>query len=227
MRLPNEPRILFDHFNSHDTLARAIPIYLEIVERYPKTKAAKDALYSAAVAHERLSDLNPYWRDIYQRGLFAGPRKINYADVRGMYPNYQLPASTYGWHPSTRTSNGGPGWAPAPKPAPKLTRTQRAERILKKVSDVIDAKITPRIKAIEDVYNGFWQSCCYALLIVVGILFTGYGSILGYYFWDKRPSHLPGQLTLLTSNDAALEDILDSDSRVAKLIDDNNRRLGP
>jgi hypothetical protein len=125
-------RLVFDHFQSHDTLARAIPIYLEIVDRFPETKAAKDALYSAAVAHERLSDLNPYWRAVYGNGLFAGPRRVTYDDVRRKYPNYQLPKATYGWEPSTRTVNGGPGWAPKPKPLPKLTTEQRVVRKLSK-----------------------------------------------------------------------------------------------
>ena len=73
IRLPNETLIIYEHFQSHDTFARALPIYLEVAERYPKTRAARDALYSAAVADERLSNLNPYWRNVYARGLFAGP----------------------------------------------------------------------------------------------------------------------------------------------------------
>lgn len=103
-----------------------------LVDRFPETKAAKDALYSAAVAHERLSDLNPYSRAVYETGLFAGQRRVSYDDVRRKYPNYQLPKATYGWEPSTRTVNGGLGWAAKPKPLPKLTTEQRVVKKLSK-----------------------------------------------------------------------------------------------
>jgi hypothetical protein len=118
----------------HDTIARALNFYLEVVNRYPHTRAARDAFYTAAVCHERLSGYNPYWRDIYSAGLHAGERMVTYADVRAAYPNYQLPRGTYGWQPSTRTVNDGPGWAAAPKPPPRPSgwarlRT-RADRFL-------------------------------------------------------------------------------------------------
>nr|MBA3353999.1 outer membrane protein assembly factor BamD [Blastocatellia bacterium] len=45
VRSPNESQIIFEHSQSHDTIARAIPIYLDIASRFPNTRAAKDALY--------------------------------------------------------------------------------------------------------------------------------------------------------------------------------------
>ena len=130
-RLPNEWQNLFDYSESHDTLARAIRLYLSIADEYPNTKAARDALYSAAVGHERLSDYNDYWRGIYERGLFAGPRFVDFKDVKRAFPTYQLPRGTDGWEPATRTVNGGPGWAPKPKPPARPTRTQKIDRMVR------------------------------------------------------------------------------------------------
>jgi hypothetical protein len=124
-RAPNETQILWNHMQEHDRLARALKIYLEVANRFPKTRAARDALYTAAVCHERLSNSNPYWRDAYEGGLHAGERMVTYADVKARYPNYQMPRGTYSWQPSTRTVNGGPGWSAPPKPKPRPTRMAR------------------------------------------------------------------------------------------------------
>jgi hypothetical protein len=124
-RAPNESQRLFAYMQEHETFARALKIYLEVVDRYPHTRAAKDALYTAAVCHERLSGYNPYWRNIYEAGLHAGQRMVSYADVKAAYPKYQLPRGTFDWQPSTRTVNDGPGWAAPPKPAPKPSRWAR------------------------------------------------------------------------------------------------------
>lgn len=131
-RLPNETRTIFEHLQIHDPWAKAIPLYEEIVAKYPESKVARDALYTIAVAHEKLEGRNGVWNEIYKRGLFAGPRLVKYNDVRNIYPNYQLPRGTYGWEPSTRTVNGGPGWAAKPKPLPRLTTEQRVVRKLGK-----------------------------------------------------------------------------------------------
>ena len=133
-RVVNESQMLFESTQEHERLARALDIYLDVVNRFPRTRAARDALYTAAVCHERLSDYNPYWREIYENGLHAGQRMVTYQDVKAAYPNYQLPRGTSGWQPSTRTVNGGPGWQPKPKPPKpplRLTRAARAERLLK------------------------------------------------------------------------------------------------
>ncbi|MGB7926184.1 MAG: outer membrane protein assembly factor BamD [Pyrinomonadaceae bacterium] len=124
-RAPNEAQTLWQHMQEHEAIARALVIYLDIVRRFPKTRAARDALYTAAVCHERLSDFNPYWREMYQRGLHAGQRMVTYDDVRRMYPDYRLPRGTRGWEPSTRTVNGGAGWDAPPKPQPRPSRLAR------------------------------------------------------------------------------------------------------
>lgn len=124
-RTRNEPQLLLAYMQEHDTLARALKIYLQIVEHYPHTRAARDAFYTAAVCHERLSSYNPYWRDLYSAGLHAGKRMVTYTDVKAAYPTYQLPRGTYGWQPATRTVNGGPGWAAPPKYVPPPSRWAR------------------------------------------------------------------------------------------------------
>lgn len=132
-RVINEAQMLFESTQEHERLARALDNYLEVVNRFPHTPAARDALYTAAVCHERLSAYNPYWREIYHNGLHAGQRMVTYQDVKAAYPNYQFPRGTYGWQPSTRTVNGGPGWEAKPKPPkpqPRLTRGDRLERLV-------------------------------------------------------------------------------------------------
>ncbi|HJZ79002.1 MAG TPA: tetratricopeptide repeat protein, partial [Pyrinomonadaceae bacterium] len=128
-RVTNEAQLLFEHMQEHDTPARALKIFLQVVDRFPQTRAARDALYSAAVCHDRLSNYNAYWRDIYENRMHAGERMVTYADVKAAYPRYQLPQGTYGWQPSTRTVNNGPGWAPPPPPPPRPKRLTRTERV--------------------------------------------------------------------------------------------------
>jgi TolA-binding protein len=125
-RAPGEAQALWSYLQSHDYPARALPLYLEVARRFPNTRAARDALYTAAVCQERLSNFNGYWRDIYEQGLHAGERMVTYGDVKAAYPKYQLPRATLGWEPSTRTVNGGPGWEAPPKPLkPKPRPTWR------------------------------------------------------------------------------------------------------
>lgn len=230
LRLPNEPQIIFDYSQSHETLARAIPIYLEIVTRFPKTRAAKDALYTAAVAHQHLSNLNPYWRSIYEQGLFAGPRMVTYADVKRAYPNYQLPRGTNGWEASTRTVNGGPGWAPKPKPAPPLTRTQKFERRLEYMSEKFDALIKPWLSSglarVQSLINGYilvLNTCLSWLLWIVGMLLVCYVAVLGVHF---RVPLLAAARRLtgpeIRTEQLPLEELLPSDSRVEKVIDETD-----
>ena len=168
-RLPNEWENLFEYSESHDTLARAIPLYLAIADKYPNTKAACDALYSAAVAHERLSDYNDYWRSIYERGLFAGPRLVDYKDVKRAFPSYQLPRGTNGWEPATRTVNGGPGWAPKPKPPVRPTRTQKIERMVKilwgSLAEKLQTGTNCLASAARSLVRGFLYALAVALLI--------------------------------------------------------------
>ena len=51
-RTPDQPELLWQYFQSHEAKAHALNIYLEITDKYPNTRAAKDALYTAAVCRE-------------------------------------------------------------------------------------------------------------------------------------------------------------------------------
>lgn len=126
-RAPGEAARLWREMQEHEPIARALSIYLEIVSRYPQTRAARDALYTAAVCHERLSDYNEYWRSMYAHGLHAGERMVTYADVKAAYPDYQLPRGTTGWEPVTRTVEGGTGWDAPPKPQPRPSWSARMQ----------------------------------------------------------------------------------------------------
>lgn len=161
-RVLNESQILWNSTQEHDRLARALNIYLDVAARFPSTRAARDSLYTAAVCHERLSNYNPYWRQIYQNGLHPGQRMVTYKDVKAAYPKYQLPRGTYGWQPSTRTVNDGPGWAAAPKPIPRPTRTAR----LKMLAQILSNRLT-------SFWNEKGRRWLTEIMIVFGLLFTG------------------------------------------------------
>ena len=160
-RVANESQTLWQATQEHDRLARALRIYLDVVDRFPGTRAARDSLYTAAVCHERLSNYNPYWREIYGNGLHAGQRMVTYKDVKAAYPQYQLPRGTFGWQPSTRTVNDGPGWAAAPKRAPRPTKTER----LKKLMQIISNRLT-------SFWNEKGRRWLTEIVIVFGLLFT-------------------------------------------------------
>ncbi len=214
MRFPDESQIIFEYSQSHETLARAIPIYLEIVNRYPQTRAARDALFSAAVADERLSNLNPYWREIYARGLFAGSQPVDFADLNRLYPNYRWPRSRNGWEPSTRTVNGGPGWAPKPTPLPKLTRTQNFERKFKRYFGAVEGWVTPKLLAVTSGYAAYVRGWLDLLIDAVGVLLAGYFVFLGFHF--RR--HLAAAIKRLIYPEAPQEVLLNSESRLEKVI---------
>ncbi len=136
-RQPGEAEILRRHLLEHDTPARALPLYLQVAEQFPQSKAAPDALYTAALCDGKLSNYNDYWRGMYGQGLHAGPRLVSFQDVRNAYPKYRFPRGEEGWEPATRTVNGGPAREALPKPGPKpsryavwRTRTQRAQALL-------------------------------------------------------------------------------------------------
>ncbi|MEQ1764386.1 MAG: tetratricopeptide repeat protein [Pyrinomonadaceae bacterium] len=195
-RLPNETRTIFDHLQTHDPWAKAIPMYEEIVSKYPESKVASDALYTVAVAHEKLEGRNSVWSEIYRRGLFAGPRKVTYADVKNLFPNYQLPRGTYGWKPSTRTVNGGPGWAPKPKLLPRLTTEQRVIRKAEKWADKYGATVWDKAVAMK---NGIRDAAFYVSGAIAGYLqnyyylvFTGF---LATIFWSNRKEIYEGPVT--------------------------------
>ncbi len=183
-RLPNESRTIFEHLQVHDPWAQAIPIYEQIATRYPNTKTARDALYSVAVAHERLSGRNSVWAEVYERGLFAGPRNLSYADVRNIYPDYQLPRGTYGWEPSTRTVNGGPGWATPPKPLPRLSRVERAQRKLGGWHDDYSPGVVASFRSISQTFIYYLTAYLYGILI----------ALIGSTVWANRSAIYQGPI---------------------------------
>jgi outer membrane protein assembly factor BamD (BamD/ComL family) len=132
-RAPGEPETLWRYMQEHETIARALVIYLDVARRFPRTRAARDSLYTAAVCHERLANYNEYWRSMYAAGMHAGDRLVTYADVKAAYPDYQLPRGTYAWEPATRTVNGGPGWAAPPKPKARLSWRERLKLYVEKL----------------------------------------------------------------------------------------------
>src|SRR5262249_40916848 len=134
-RAPGEAQLLWRNALEHEPVAHALEIYLEAVRRFPNTRAARDALYTAAVCHERLSKYNNHWRNVYGMGLHAGARMVTYEDMRRTYPDYQLPRGTIGWDPMTRTVYGGQAWAEAPKPKPSPTWRSRVKQRFTNLAD--------------------------------------------------------------------------------------------
>lgn len=157
LRMPGEPAILLEYMQKHDQAACALPLFLDVAHRFPNTRAARDALYSAAVCHIRLRDYNQYWRQVYESGGRAGPMMVTFADVKQAYPDYRFPRGSTGWQPATRTVNGGPGWAPPPKKPPKVTRWRKLlnayERTLLILKPIIE-KITTDIRTFFGLLIG-------------------------------------------------------------------------
>ncbi|HMQ05525.1 MAG TPA: outer membrane protein assembly factor BamD [Pyrinomonadaceae bacterium] len=178
-RLPNETRTIFEHLQGHEGWARSIPIFEEIVARYPDSKVARDALYTVAVAHERLASRNCVWGQIYERGLFAGPRMVTYQDVRNIYPDYQLPRGTYGWKPSTRTVNGGPGWAARPKPLPRLSREQRFVRKLKHWANDYGPAVWDSAVTVKAAWTGLFNAAFLYERLYFFFVLAGFSVVVG------------------------------------------------
>lgn len=131
-RAPGEAALMRRYMEAHEPLVRALRVYQRVVDEYPRTRAARDALYTAAVIHQRLAGFELYWSGEYRQLLYAGERLVGYKDVRRAYPDYALPAGTYGWEPSTRTVNGHAAWPAPPKPK-QLTGVERARLRIKRV----------------------------------------------------------------------------------------------
>jgi hypothetical protein len=130
-RAPAEAQKIWEYVQEHEGAARALSLYLEVVRLYPRTRAARDSLYTAILCHQRLASFNGYWRTMYEaRGLHAGARLVTLADVRREYPDYRLPAPGR-WEPSTRTVSGRPAW-PAPPRLKPLTGFERARAKVKR-----------------------------------------------------------------------------------------------
>ena len=219
-RATNESFLLFEYMQKHEPIARALPIYLDIVKRYPATKAARDALYTSAVIHERLSDYNPYWRNVYEKGLHPGERLVKYSDVKSAYPKYQLPRGTYGWEASTRTVNGGTGWTALPKPLPKLTRTQKFKHYLRRFTNAFQTNVQPKVDGAVESYTTYLWRCLYAVLIAFGLVFSWYTAVLGLHFWKLRKPVLAQELSIISLDDSPPPALPDSASRVEKIINE-------
>lgn len=129
-RSPGEPEIIWRYMQEHESPARAIALYLDIARLYPRTRAARDSLYTAILCHQRLAEFNGYWREAYSRGLYVGERLVTLGDLRRAYPNYRLPLAG-DWKPSTRTVGGKPAWPAPPKPK-RLTGTERVRLKVKR-----------------------------------------------------------------------------------------------
>ncbi|HKQ08486.1 MAG TPA: outer membrane protein assembly factor BamD [Blastocatellia bacterium] len=184
-RRADESRLLFDYMQKHDAASSALPIYLDVVNRYPNTRAARDALYTAAVCHDRLASYNNYWRSIYDRGGFAGSRMVNYQDVKRAYPGYRYPLGTRGWEPATRTVNGGPGWALPPKPKPRPSRARRALLLFNKVMQVAFKPLGDAVSAIVKTITAIFQAIWKAVLWVCHWLWLGYLCFWLRFMWRR------------------------------------------
>ena len=220
-RSPNEAKIVYEYMQSHENLAHAIPTYLELARLYPNTRAAKDGLYTAVVAHRRLANYNDYWRRLYQNGLQAGKHRSTFREIRSLYPKYQMPRAEQGWEPMTRTVNGGPGWAPPPpkpKPVPKPTRTQKFKRLLARFWVPFQTDMQRKVDAAEERYAAHLRRCLYAVLAAFGLIGGWYGTVLGLHFWKLRvPVQQPEILGLFAAT-IPPETLPDSESRVEKVI---------
>lgn len=165
-RAPGEAETLWRHAREHEPVARALEIYLDIVRRYPQTKAAPAALYTAVLCHEQLAEYNSYWREAYALGLHAGERLVTYADLERAYPRYRLPAAGR-WEPSTRTVDGRPAWPKPPAPK-KLTGTERLRRKVRRA----EALAVRGWDIFGEVAGGRARRWSLALLCAAGLLWV-------------------------------------------------------
>ena len=147
-RAPAEAQAVWRYEQEHEGPSRAVALYLEVVRRYPKTRAARDSLYTAVLCHQRLEEFNGYWRDQYASGLHAGTRVVTLADLRREYPDYRLP-SVGRWKPSTRTVDGRTAWPAPPKPKP-LTGVERARVKIKRA----ELRVSQAWGLFGEVYGG-------------------------------------------------------------------------
>ena len=143
--------------------ANSLAIFLDVVRRFPNTRAARDALYTAAVCHERLAAYNEYWRNVYSGGGHAGERMVDYNFVRAAYPKYRLPRGTLGWEPSTRTVNGGPGWDALPKPKPRPSKCARGADLFNKWMNEFIKILNRIVSDVEYTLKTAWNAIASAI----------------------------------------------------------------
>jgi outer membrane protein assembly factor BamD (BamD/ComL family) len=218
-RLPDEQAVLRRHMEQVTPTARALAIYLEVARRYPQTKAARDALYTAAVCHERLADYNPYWRDAYHFGLHAGGRMVTYRDVKAAYPQYQLPRGTDGWEPVRRTVNGGPGWHAPPKRVP---RPRLAERVRLRLAAGVRQANESMTNAGEAAWAGYVRPGLLTLLAVAGVLGLWYAVVITAHFAGRRDDRLKAEMSVLAAREGDVPELADVESRVERIINDGS-----
>jgi hypothetical protein len=147
-RSPDEAQAVWRYEQEHEGPARAVALYLEVVRLFPKTRAARDSLYTAIYCHKQLSEFNGYWRGMYASGLHAGARVVTLADLRREYPDYRLPVEG-AWRPSTRTVGGCPAWPASPKPK-RLTGVERARGKIKRA----ELRVAQAWGLFGEVYGG-------------------------------------------------------------------------
>lgn len=187
-RAPGEAQLLWRHALEHEPVVHALQIYLEVARRFPNTHAARDALYTAAVCHERLADYNTYWRNIYGMGLHAGARMVTYKDVRRAYPDYRLPRGTIGWEPLTRTVNGGLAWVEPPKPKPRPSWRSRVEQHLADLSVELRRRQRNTDARLNEFKERLVTAVVYSLLGVI-LLAACYFTVIGLYIKNQQPLH--------------------------------------
>lgn len=215
LRLPSEQEMMRKHMEQVTPTARALAIYLEIARLFPQTKAARDALYTAAVCHERLADYNSYWRDAYHFGLHAGDRMVTYRDVKATYPKYQLPRGTTGWQPMTRTVNDGPGWDAPPKPRPKLSLFQRVTRRLETGAHRFEESMT---KAGQAAWEGYVKPGLWALFAVAMTVCLWYAVIITAHCIRQRNGRQSAVMSIVAAEKLDAE-MSNTESRVDRLIE--------
>lgn len=92
---------------------------------------------------------------------------VTYADVRRVYPFYQLPRGTNGWEAATRTVNGGAGWTPKPKPVPTLTHAQKIEQTVKRLIVSSGTRVVGAGNFIATAILAFLRDCLYAFIVAI------------------------------------------------------------
>ncbi len=160
-RAPGEVARFWQHIREHSETVHALEIYQRVAREYPNTRAAPDALYTAAVAFEKLKNTGS-WSELYATEFYRQGQVVTYADVRRVYPRYQLPRGTDGWQPSTRTVNGTYGWALPPKPLPRLTRWQRIARRF----EIVRNYATEIMRPVWQMAANFWHVTLKPLLLL-------------------------------------------------------------
>ncbi len=218
-RAPGEAQIFNAHMREHEPVVHALNIYLDLINRFPKTRAARDAMYTAAVCHERLSDYNSYWRNVYGYGMHAGARMVDYRDVRSAYTSYRIPRGTIGWEPVTRTVNGGAAWDTLPKSAPKPRRrdllrsyVQSALAVWREKTDSLRQQSDAAATWINTTVDSIIRGLLYSLLAIL-VLGTCYFTSLGLYLYNQESP--PLSLSLETPKnypDNPVEKLISEDS---------------